>query len=160
MIAIAGFALLDLSRSSDDRTHLGRLFETIGDDGWSGFSTVIERKLSANLASVTGSVWAFALLVAALFVVFLVKFAPLELRRLDARYPQLKMGIAGAAVLLVLGFALNDSGIRVPALMLLVFIATFVVLDTATVDDSESATDTGGEDRPVAASTGRPTLGS
>ena len=70
------------------------------------------------------------------------------------------MGVAGATVLLVLGFALNDSGIRVPALMLLVFIATFVVLDTATVDDSECATDTGGEDRPVAASTGRPTLGS
>ena len=76
LIAIAGFALLDLSRSSDDRTHLGRLFETIGDDGWSGFSTVIERKLSANLASITGSVWAFAFLIAALFVVFLVKFAP------------------------------------------------------------------------------------
>ena len=83
-----------------------------------------------------------------------------ELRRLDDRYPQLKMGVAGAAVLLVLGFALNDSGIRVPTLMLLVYIATFVVLHTATVDDSESATNTGGEDRPVAASTGRRTLGS
>ena len=159
LIAIAGFALLDLSRSSDERTHLGRLFETIGDEGWSGFSTVIERKLSANLASITGSVWAFALLVAALFVAFVVKFAPRTLRQLDARYPQLKMGVAGAIVLLVLGFALNDSGIRVPALMLLVFIATFVVLATGTVDDA-SVPPPAAElaEPPVAATVARPTL--
>jgi hypothetical protein len=161
LIATAGFALLDLSRSSDDRTHLGRLFETIGDEGWSGFSTVIERKASANLASITGSVWAFALLVAALFVVFVVRFAPAQLRRLDARFPQLEMGVAGAIVLLVLGFALNDSGIRVPALMLLVYIATFVVLVTATSGDGAPAPDEEARaDRPVAATAARPTLDS
>lgn len=128
LVVITGFALLDLAREPDQRTHLGRLFETIGDEGWSGFSTVVERKLSANVASLTGTVWIVAVFVGIAFLAFLAWRALDELRSLAARFPQLRAAAIGAAVLLVVGLALNDSGIRVPALMLTVFDAALVIL--------------------------------
>ena len=126
--AVAVFAALDLSRAPARRTHLGRLFERIGDDGWSGLWTVIERKLDANLSNVTNTVWLLVLPLALALVAYLALRAPARLRELEKRCPALRAGAIGAGALLLLGFALNDSGIRVPGIMLVVFDATLVVL--------------------------------
>ncbi len=129
--AIAAFGVLDLARPAERRTHLGRLLERVADDGWSGFATVIERKLDANLANITNTVWALILPTALILVGYLLLRAPARLRDLERRSPSLRAGAIGAVTLLVLGFALNDSGIRVPALMLVVFDAAVVVLLTS-----------------------------
>jgi hypothetical protein len=128
LVAVAGFALLDLARPSEQRTHLGRLFEKIGDEGWSGFATVVARKLQANVGNVANTVWALIVVAAVAFFVVLIVWAPDRLRELDRRSPVFRVGAIGAAVLLVLGFALNDSGIRVPGVMLAVFDAVVVAL--------------------------------
>ncbi len=125
---IAGFGALDLSRAPARRTHLGRLLERVADDGWSGLVTVIERKLDANLANITNTVWAFVVPTALVLLGYLILRAPGRLRELERRCPSLRAGAIGAVALLVLGFALNDSGIRVPALMLVVFDAALVVV--------------------------------
>ncbi|MGQ0803594.1 MAG: hypothetical protein ACT4PI_07015 [Actinomycetota bacterium] len=127
-VAVAGFALLDLARPPEQRTHLGRLFEKIGDEGWSGFATVVTRKLEANVGNVANTVWALTVVAAAAFVIALVVWAPARLRDLDRWAPAFRAGAIGAAVLLGLGFALNDSGIKVPGVMLTVFDAALVVL--------------------------------
>ena len=46
-VTVLGF--VDLARPADKRTHLGRLFEKIGDQGSGGFSTVIHRKADSNI---------------------------------------------------------------------------------------------------------------
>jgi hypothetical protein len=89
---------------------------------------VIERKLDANLANIVNTVWLLVIPIAAALIGYLLLRAPARLRELEARCPALRAGVIGAAVLLLLGFALNDSGIRVPGLMLVVFDATLVVL--------------------------------
>jgi hypothetical protein len=127
-VAVTGFALLDLARPPERRTHLGRLLEKVGDEGWSGFATVVTRKLDANVGNVANTVWALTVIAAAAFVVTVVLRAPRRLRELDRSTPALRAGAIGAAVLLLLGFAVNDSGIKVPGVMLTVLDAALVVL--------------------------------
>ena len=50
------------------------------------------------------------------------------MRALAERVPPIRAALAGLAVLAVLGFALNDSGIAVPGMMLGVIVPALVVL--------------------------------
>ena len=111
------FGLLDLARPADDRTHLGRLFERIGNDGWSAFETVVVRKLEANLSVLTSSVWTLMVPLALAVAAYLLWVAPGRLRRLRDE-PAVRTALPGLGVAGVLGFALNDSGIAVPGMML------------------------------------------
>jgi hypothetical protein len=111
------FGLVDLARPSDERTHLGRLFEKIGTDGWSAFETVVVRKLDANLSVLTSSVWTLMVPLALAVAAYLLWVAPGRLRRLRDE-PALRTALPGLGVAGVLGFALNDSGIAVPGMML------------------------------------------
>lgn len=111
------FGLLDLARPSEDRTHLGRLFERIGDDGWSAFETVVVRKLQANLSVLTSSVWTLMVPLALGVAAYLLWRTPGRLRRLRDE-TAVRTTLPGLGVAGVLGFALNDSGIAVPGMML------------------------------------------
>ena len=126
VVTIVGFA--DLARPAASRTHLGRLFERIGDQGWEGFWTIIQRKASANLGVLGLSIW--TLLLPVLFVllgVFLYR-APGRLREVQQAIPELRATLVAFGVLAVLGFALNDSGIAIPGVMLGVANAVLVYL--------------------------------
>jgi hypothetical protein len=111
------FGLLDLARPADDRTHLGRLFERIGDDGWSAFETVVVRKLQANLSVLTSSVWTLMVPLALGVAAYLLWRTPGRLRRLRDE-TAVRTTLPGLGVAGLLGFALNDSGIAVPGMML------------------------------------------
>jgi hypothetical protein len=122
--------LVDLTRASADRTHLGRLLERIGSDGASGLTTVMERKLSANLRSLTTSDW--RLVVAPLVAGFgLIAWrGRARVRTVCAAMPSIGRATPGFLVLAVLGYAANDSGIAVPtALVCLVVPALIFVAD-------------------------------
>lgn len=112
---LAVFAIIDLSRPASDRTHLGRLVARIGDEGIGAFTTVVGRKLGANLSVLTGSIWTLMLPVAFGFLAWLIWRGPDFLRRVRFDLAEVLPGLALAAVL---GFALNDSGIAVPGIML------------------------------------------
>lgn len=127
VVAITAASLADLARPPNQRTHLGRLLETVGDEGWSGLSLTIERKLDANLANITVG-WIIVLITLAVFIGYFAYQAPDRLRDLQARLPELRVLGIGAVLLLVLGFALNDSGVKVPGVMLVVIDAALVVL--------------------------------
>jgi len=116
--AVGAATAIDLLRPADQRTHLGRLAESIGRDGGSAFTRVAERKLAANLSVLTTSVWTLLVPAVLLFVAYLVYRAPGRLRIIADRAPGLRGSLAGVFVVAVLGFGLNDSGIAVPALML------------------------------------------
>jgi hypothetical protein len=124
--AVVAFGLLDLARPAQSRTHLGRLFESIGDDGISAFNTVVTRKLDANFSVLGRSVWTLMLPVVAAFVIYLLWKAPRLLHHIEHALPERDAILAGFAVTAVLGFALNDSGIAVPGVMLGVLNASLV----------------------------------
>jgi hypothetical protein len=125
--AFVGFAALDLARPEDQQTHIGRFFEQIGDDGWSGFALVVERKVQTNFATITNSPWFGVVPVALLFLGWLLVTRPPKVDAIAQRFSWLRAWAIGAAALVVLGYVLNDSGIRVPALMLVIVDAALVV---------------------------------
>jgi hypothetical protein len=125
-VTVLGF--IDLARPADQRTHLGRLFEKIGNQGFGGFSTVILRKAGENVSTLSTSTWR------PMLIVLIVSFGlvgwggPHVGRSLVREIPELRAGLAGVATFAVIGYALNDSGIAIPALMLGVVNATLVFL--------------------------------
>jgi hypothetical protein len=125
---VVALGLLDLTRDSADRSHLGRLFERIDSDGIGGLWTVVDRKLGANLRSLTSSVWRFILFPVVLGVIAVGWRAPGRLRTLIERFPELRAAMPGLLATAVLGYALNDSGIAVPGMMLAAGVPAVVYL--------------------------------
>ncbi|NMR21118.1 hypothetical protein HIR71_12970 [Cellulomonas fimi] len=127
---VVGFALVDWMRPADSQTHLGRFVQTVLDGGlW----PVVARKASQNLDNLFGSTLTF-LAIAGIALVVLVLGRPLRgiatapdggpfawlssgapLTQLGTDAPMLRPGLVALAVTLGIGFALNDSGIVIPA---------------------------------------------
>ena len=128
IVALVAFGLFDLTRPSDKRTHLGRLFETGQTRGWSGVSTVIERKIYENLSVFLRSTWLLVVIIVLAFVAYLYNRHRDRLRAITDWVPELQASFIGFAILSVLGFALNDSGIAVPGMMLSVLNPAIIVL--------------------------------
>jgi hypothetical protein len=149
VLALVGAAALDLQRPAGARTHLGRLVEQVQHEGAGAFSSTVERKLGMNLASLSSSTWRILVPIALVFLAYLAFAGTRPLRRLLERVPELARVMPGFAVLLVLGYALNDTGIMVPALMLGVLVPVVVAL---IVPDPRSRL------RPVRASASSPAL--
>jgi hypothetical protein len=127
------FALIDLSRPRDERTHLGRLAAKVLDADGGGLATTLARKINANINILTSSIWTWIIPVAILFGGFLVWRRASLLQPLEARLPGFRAGLVGALVAAFLGFALNDSGVAVPAMMLAVVLpyVTYLVVRTS-----------------------------
>jgi hypothetical protein len=128
LAAIAGAAALDMQRPAGARTHLGRLVEQVRGEGPSALTSVVQRKLEMNLASVSSSIWRILVPIALAFLAYLAFAGTRPLRDVLRRIPPLASALVGFAVLLVLGYALNDTGIMVPALMLGVLVPVVSVL--------------------------------
>ncbi len=126
--AVVGLGLLDLTRPAAERTHLGRLLADVRDNGFEAFQTVVLRKLDANLSVLVSSIWTLMVPVVFIFVAFLFWKAPWRLRTIAQRIPQERAAVAGLITAMVLGFALNDSGIAVPGMMLGVVSASLIHL--------------------------------
>jgi hypothetical protein len=119
---------LDLLRPADQRSHVGRFFEQVGNEGWDGFLIVIHRKASLNLETFSKTGW-LVLIAAALAMVAWSWWAPPRPLRQLPFAPQVQYATAaGLATLIVLGYLFKDSGIAVPAIMLAVTTATVAYL--------------------------------
>ena len=132
---VVGF--LDLLRPSDQRTHVGRFFEKVGTEGFSGFSTVIERKGGENAATFSSGIYVLLVVVVIAAGVVLWVRPPRPLVTAVARTPTLRSAAISLLVLLVLSYALNDSGLAIPAIMLalLAFTAAYLVTQDASPGD-------------------------
>lgn len=118
LLVLGAFGVLDLLRPPEDRTHLGRFFDMVGDQGVEGLLRVVERKLASNLNILTSSVWALLIPASLAFLVFLIRARPRVLRQLEDTIPGLRLCLIGTLALGVLGAALNDSGVAIPGIML------------------------------------------
>ncbi len=94
-------------------------------EGGTRFESVIVRKLDANFSVIGSSIWTAMVPVALGFVVYLLWRAP---GHVQAIRDTIRESLPGLAVVGFLGFALNDSGIAVPGVMLGVVNASLVYL--------------------------------
>ncbi len=127
-VAVAGFAALDLSRPAQRRTHLGRLIERIDERGLGDFVVVVQRKLGDNLGSLRNSIWGFMLLIALVLAIWLYQRAPHRVPDLVRRLPAVRVAAIGLVIVATLGYLLNDSGVAIPGVMLVIAIASFIWL--------------------------------
>ncbi len=127
-VAVTAFGFLDLARPPEERAHLGRLFERVGDEGVGPLLSIMERKLLANLEVSTSSFWVAAIPIALAFGLFLVRYPGRPVDRLRGQLPTLGIGVSAAALAAVLGSAVNDSGAIVGGVAALVLTASLVHL--------------------------------
>ena len=131
LAVLAVFSALDLARPEEERTHLGRLVARIvGAEGGGGFGEVIQRKLNTNINILTSSIWTLTIPFALGLMVFLARRQSGFLRDLQEEVPGVTAMLTGGLTVAVLGFALNDSGVAVPAMMFAVLLPylTYVLL--------------------------------
>jgi hypothetical protein len=120
VVAVGAIAVLDWRRPPGDRTHLGRFVEQVATgEAW----TVIGRKGQANLDILLGSPLAWMLPIAIVAAVWLVRPGGLLRSRPDSGPGRLRAGdaavvraaLTAALLSLVIGAAVNDSGVALPA---------------------------------------------
>jgi hypothetical protein len=116
---LVGFA--DLMRPRDQQTHIGRFFDELLNGAPGDSFLTIRRKIDANLASFGGTKLLWLLPVVAVLVWYLWRVRAGRIRPLFRSVPVIRQTMLALAVVAVLGYALNDSGIAIPAVMALVF---------------------------------------
>jgi hypothetical protein len=136
VVLLGLFAALDLSRPADSRTHLGRFAQRLL-DGEAG--VIFERKLNANLGILTSTVWTLVLPVALAFIAYLAWRPGRVLVAVERRHRAFRAFEVSALVMGVLAWALNDSGILVPAMMLSVALpyTAYLALDASAAEGPE-----------------------
>lgn len=136
-IATVGFLAFataaDLTRPPESRSHLGRFVTDIGTGGENTFFTTIGRKIATNVRVFTGSFWTWIVPVIAIVLLFFLVMQrgwERELRHREA----LRVGVVTSLLCGLLGFAVNDSGTVVTALVF-VFLGPLITLLALTRDD-------------------------
>ena len=124
---IALVAYIDWRNPVAERSHLGRFVQQVLDGE---AATVVQRKLEANLRAFRNYLLALTVPIGFAFVV-LVLMRPVASRaaalgRAYDRSATLRSGVIAVMVTLGVGFAVNDSGIAIPAVAL--FIAIPLIL--------------------------------
>jgi hypothetical protein len=136
---ITVIAVLDWRREPSDRAHLGRFVQQVLDGE---ALPIVGRKLQANLDILFTNA-GFSLLVPLgfAFVIF-VLMRPLNwraaaLERAYDRAPTLRPGVVALVVTLVAGFAVNDSGIAIPAVGLTLAIPFLLAVSVTALERDE-----------------------
>ena len=116
LLALTAAAAVDVARPAETQTHLGRLAEDVLARGPEPLLETVGRKAAANLRT-WGSpwVWGLAVLAISLLTVLIVDR---NWHRILPPGTALRAGVAGTVAAGVLGYAVNDSGVVVAALVL------------------------------------------
>jgi hypothetical protein len=116
---LVGFA--DLMRPKEQQTHVGRFFDKVATGGLGDFFLTIRRKLMENIDSFTGTKLLWMLPIVALLAWYLWRVPNSRARTLFTEVVVIRQTLLALAVVAFLGYALNDSGIAIPAMMAVVF---------------------------------------
>ncbi len=133
VVFLALFLALDLARPPQSQTHLARLFLDVRDRGVTVLVDTVQRKAEANLRVFRTTIYTYFVPPALVALAWLLGRPRGRWHRLAIAAPRLRAGLIGGLVLSLLGFALNDSGIVIPAVILsfLVPLALMVHLHVA-----------------------------
>lgn len=127
---------IDLLRPVDSRTHLGRLVADMQSDGFGVFGTTLSRKVAANFRTY-GSTWSWSVVIIALYMLYVLGWTRGWHDLLPAR-SALRAGVVGALAAGLLGYAVNDSGVVVTAVVF-VYLGPFLTFLALRREDGERA---------------------
>jgi hypothetical protein len=119
LVAAAGaFAVgfLDSLRPPEAQTHIGRFFARLMGGGPGAVSEILARKVATNWTVLTHNVLSLSVPTAVAFVALVLMRPSGRLRRALKEEPGLKWGLEASAIVNLLGFAVNDSGIAITAM--------------------------------------------
>ncbi len=139
VLTVAAFLLvsfLDYLRPVQSRSHLGRFMEAMLNGG---ALDIVLRKLEQNLSILVSS-WMTPLVPIALAFVIYVLARPTSwgsraLQRSFDRAPALRPGLVALLVMLTIGFAVNDSGVVIPANGAAIAVPLIVTISVRTLLD-------------------------
>jgi hypothetical protein len=127
LVVVLGLATgIDLLRPADSRTHLGRFVSDLFGGGSGESSTTVARKLATNVRVLGASIWTWMVPIIAVFSLFLLVYMDRG-RELLPRGSALRIGAYAALAAGLLGFAVNDSGVVVTALVF-VYLGPYLTL--------------------------------
>jgi hypothetical protein len=118
LLAAGTFLAVDLARPEESRTHLARLFEDVRDRGVEVLTNTLDRKVTTNLRVFRSTIWTYLVPPVLASMAWLLMRPRGRWRRLANAYPRLRGGLVAGLVIAVIGFAVNDSGIVIPAVIL------------------------------------------
>jgi hypothetical protein len=116
---LVGYA--DFLRPREQQTHVGRFFDKVATGGLGDFFLTIRRKLMENVDSFGGTKLLWLLPIVALITWYLWWVPGGRARTLFGEVAVIRQTLLALAVVACLGYALNDSGIAIPAMMAVVF---------------------------------------
>ncbi len=125
--------LVDLTRPSNQRTHIGRLFERVGDHGIGELFGVVGRKASLMIGTFSNTAWVLLVISVLVWLVLASRRSDV-LARILTWIPSLRPGLICFAILVGLGTALNDSGVQVSGIMLTTLLCVLVGLGSHVVE--------------------------
>jgi hypothetical protein len=140
--------IVDMLRPTSQQTHVGRFFNRVSEDGFSGFFLVIRRKAMENFGSFTTTRLVWLIPIGLAFLAYLWWTRRARVPALVRATPVITHTLVAFTLTAVLGYALNDSGIAIPALMVLVLECTAAFVVAAQLD--EPAPPTAPTDAPIA----------
>ena len=150
-VAVLAIAFLDHLRPPARQTHLGRFF---GDLLHGSAGPVVERKFSAMLHTF-GNMTLTPIVVAGLILLFVLLRRPDRLRAgaLDlafAQAPLLRAGLMGALLTAIVGTLVNDSGVAVLALGLVVGVPIALAAGVRALENGQPVPAAGPPPDPIA----------
>ena len=142
LFLLVGF--LDSLRGVENQSHLGRFFRSIFQGGaWD----IIVRKLQQNLDILFGN-YPLAMLVpiALVFVIYILarptSWGSRSLQRSYEACPTLRPGLIALLITLTIGFAINDSGVAIPANGAIIAVPLIIAVSVRVLEDEARGTAT------------------
>lgn len=135
LFLLVGF--LDSLRGSENQSHLGRFFDSIF-KGTAG--DIIVRKLQQNIDILFGN-YPLALLVpiALVFVIVILarptSWGSRSLQRSYEAVPTLRPGLIALLITMTIGFAINDSGVAIPANGAIIAVPLIIAVSVRVLED-------------------------
>jgi len=125
VVALAVATGIDLLRPAASRTHLGRLVADIQRNGFGVFTTTVRRKLAVNFRTYR-SPWSWTVVIISAYMLFVLGWTR-GWRDLLPPRSALRAGVVGTLAAGLLGYAVNDSGVVVTALVF-VYLGPFLTM--------------------------------
>jgi hypothetical protein len=135
LFLLVGF--LDSLRGTEKQSHLGRFFRSIFEGG---AGDIIIRKLQQNIDILFGN-YPLALLVpvALVFVIVILarptSWGSRSLQRSYEAVPTLRPGLIALLITLTIGFAINDSGVAIPANGAIIAVPLIIAVSVRVLED-------------------------
>jgi hypothetical protein len=119
VVLIAALSAIDLLGSPGQETHLGKALQSAGVGGIGALWTIVARKADTNLRVLTRTNWTY-LLVGIMGTLIYLRWKPRgEFKAMLEKWPGYSAGLTASLVAGTVAYFTEDSGIIIPALIIL-----------------------------------------